>query len=64
MRRAGIEPKELQMTAPRAGEAPNIVLVHGIKGAGPELKLLPEIAVHTADGGYTPLIYRIYETDG
>ena len=61
MRTNGIEPKELQMVVPRAGEAANIVLIHGIKGAGKELRLLPEIAVHTADGGYTELIERIYE---
>lgn len=61
MRSNGIEPKEMQMVVPRSGEAANIVLIHGIKGAGRELKLLPEIAVHTADGGYTELIERIYE---
>lgn len=61
MRSNGIEPKELQMVVPRAGEAANIVLIHGVKDAGRELRLLPEIAVHTADGGYTELIERIYE---
>lgn len=63
MRSNGIEPKEMQMVVPRAGEPANIVLIHGVKGAGRELKLLPEIAVHTADGGYTELIERIYERD-
>ena len=53
MRAAGIEPKEMQLVVPRAGEAANMVLIHGIKGAGPELRMLPETAVHTADGGYT-----------
>ena len=61
MRISGIEPKELQMVAPRAGEEANIVLIHGVKGAGKELKILPEIAVHTADGGYTELIESVYE---
>lgn len=61
LRSNGIEPKELQMVVPRVGDAANIVLIHAIKGAGKELKLLPEIAVHTADGGYTELIERIYE---
>ena len=45
MRATGIEP---------------MVLIHGIKGAGPELRMLPEIAVHTADGGYTAEILRYY----
>lgn len=61
LRNNNIEPKELQMVAPKAGEAANIVLVHGIKNAGKELKILPEIVVHTEDGGYTDLIERLYE---
>ncbi|MBQ6582865.1 MAG: tRNA1(Val) (adenine(37)-N6)-methyltransferase [Mogibacterium sp.] len=61
MRAAGLEPKELQMVVPRAGEAANIVLVHGIRGAGAELRILPEIAVHGEGGTYTDLIRRIYE---
>ena len=60
-RAAGIEPKEMQMVVPKAGRAANIVLVHGIKGAGSELRMLPEIAVHTDDGGYTAEILRYYE---
>ena len=60
-RTAGIEPKEMQPVVPSAGKSANIVLVRGIKGAGPELRMLPEIAVHEAGGGYTPEILRIYE---
>lgn len=60
MRASGLEPKELQMVVPSAGKAANIVLVHAVRGAGPELRLLPEIAVHEADGGYTSKILRIY----
>lgn len=56
-----IEPKEMQMVAPKAGEAANIVLIHGVKNAGKELRILPEIVVHTEDGGYTDLIERLYE---
>jgi len=61
MRSAGIEPKELQMVVPCAGKAANMVLIHGIKGAGSELRMLPEIAVHTTDGGYTKEILEYYE---
>lgn len=61
MRSAGIEPKEMQFVVPSEGKAANIVLIHGVKGAGPELRMLPEIAVHTADGGYTEDILRFYE---
>lgn len=63
MREAGLEPKELQLVVPREGAASNILLVHGVKGAGRELRLLPQIVVHGEDGGYTSLIERIYERD-
>lgn len=61
MRAAGIEPKEMQPVVPSAGKSANIVLVRGIKGAGPELRLLPDIAVHAEGGGYTPEILKFYE---
>lgn len=60
-RTAGIEPKEMQMVVPKEGAAANIVLIHGIKGAGSELRLLPQIAVHEEDGGYTDTILKYYE---
>lgn len=61
MRLAGIEPKEMQLVVPEAGKTANIVLIHGIKGAGAELRMLPQIAVHAAGGGYTPEILKYYE---
>lgn len=61
LRKAGIEPKEMQPVAPRPGAAANIVLIHGVKGARPELRMLPEIAVHESGGGYTEEIIRYYE---
>lgn len=60
MRSAGTEPKYLQMVVPKEGEAPNIVLICGIKAAGPELHVLPQIAVHKNGGGYTDEILRLY----
>lgn len=61
LRSAGIEPKELQPVTPEPDEAANIVLIHAVKGAGPELRMLPEIAVHAPGGGYTEEILRYYE---
>ena len=61
MRAAGIEPKEMQPVVPSPGRSANILLVRGIKGAGPELKMLPGIAGHEEGGGYTPEILKIYE---
>lgn len=61
MREYGIEPKDLQPVVPVHGAAANMVMIHGTAGAGPQLKFLPEIAVHTEDGGYTDTVLRIYE---
>ncbi len=61
MRASGIEPKEMQLVVPSQRKPANMVLVHGIKGAGPELRVLPEIAVHKTEGGYTDEIIRLYE---
>lgn len=62
LREADIEPKELQMIAPHAGESANLVLIHSIKGAKAELKLLPEINVYEKHRGqYSDLIKTIYE---
>ena len=61
LRTAGIEPKEMQLVVPRQGKAANIVLIHGIKGAGAELRMLPELAVHQEDGSYTGEILTYYE---
>ena len=63
MRNHNVEPKELQMVVPRPGEAANILLVHGIRGAGPELKVLPEIPVRNLAGDYTEIIQHIYERE-
>lgn len=61
MRAQDLEPKELQMVAPRPGEKPNILLIHGIRGAGSELRVLPEICVRDENGAYTTMIHRLYE---
>ena len=36
-------------------------MIHAVKGAGPQLKMLPEIVVHNTDGSYTETILRMYE---
>ena len=61
MRECGIEPKYLQLVVSRSGLAANIVLISGIKGAGSELRVLPQIEIRTAGGDYTADIMKIYE---
>lgn len=60
-RKYNLEPKELQLVAPRAGELPNILLLHCVKGGGPELKLLKTLNVYKEKGVYSDEIQRIYE---
>ena len=56
-----MEMKRLRMVQPKAGKAPNMMLVEAVKGGRPGgLKVLPPLIVHEADGGYTREIYEIY----
>ena len=60
MRGCGIEPKLMRLVAPGYGKVPNLVLIHGIKGASAELKLLPQLYVYDSNGCYTKEIDQIY----
>ena len=61
LRAASLEPKELQLVVPSSSAPANLVLIHAVAGAKPDLKMLPEIAVYNSDGsGYTEMIKRIY----
>ncbi|MBQ0078976.1 MAG: tRNA1(Val) (adenine(37)-N6)-methyltransferase [Eubacterium sp.] len=56
-----LEPKEMRMICPRAGKAANMVLIHAIKGAGKELKILPDLNIHDSGNGYTSELLKAYE---
>lgn len=60
-RKHGMEPKDMRMVVPKAGEAPNIVLIHCIKGGGRELNVMKELAVYDDEGRYSDEIEFIYE---
>ena len=60
-RKYRIEPKTLRFVSPRDGEAPNIMLVHGVLGGGKELKMCAPLAVYDGNGRYTQEISMIYE---
>ena len=59
-RKYSLEPKEMQMIAPREGKIPNLVLIHAIKGAGRELKILETLNIHDEGNSYTSNILEIY----
>ncbi|MDF2926271.1 MAG: methyltransferase [Paenibacillaceae bacterium] len=60
MRQYKIEPKRLRFVHPRAGDEANMVLVEGILGGKPDLRLLPPLLVYGEDGGYTPELMDVY----
>lgn len=45
-RKYSLEPKRMQMIAPHADDAANIVLLEFVKGGGKELKILPQLVLH------------------
>lgn len=60
-RKYSLEPKNMRMVVPKPGEAPNIVLIHCIKGGGRELNVMKDLAVYNEDGSYSDEIEHIYE---
>ena len=61
MRNHGLEPKVLQMVNGKPGEEPNIMLIKAVKGAGKELKVLPQLTVRNTDGSFSKEMLEIYE---
>lgn len=56
-----MEAKRLRMVQPKAGKAPNMMLLEAVVGAVPGgLRVLPPLIVYGEDGGYTEEISRIY----
>ena len=60
-RKYGLEPKDIRYVVPKAGEKPNIVLVHCVAGGGRQLNMMKELCVYEKDGGYSHEIQHIYE---
>ena len=60
-RNAGLEPKKMRLVVPHPGEAPNIVLMQFIKGAGKELEIIPELCIRDTEGNYTEELMSIYQ---
>lgn len=60
MRKYKIEPKRIKMIHPKAGKAPNIVLVEGQRDGGAYLKWEAPLYVYDDKGNYTKEINSIY----
>ena len=59
-RAAGLEPKEMCFVSPNRESAPNILLVHMVKGAGRQLTLLEPLFVYEENGSYTEKLKECY----
>lgn len=63
MVRYGIEPKGMRLVYPFIDKEPNLVLIEGIKGAAPELRVAPPLVVYDSPGKYTKEVLKIYGYD-
>ncbi len=61
MHENSIEPKEMRFVSPNVHKAPNILLIHGVKGGGRELKILDPLYIYSPEGDYSEEINAIYE---
>lgn len=61
MRKYRIEPKRLQFVYPKAGREANTILVEGIKGGSPDLKLLPPLVVYQDNNEYTDELKKMID---
>ncbi|MBD1383515.1 tRNA1(Val) (adenine(37)-N6)-methyltransferase [Metabacillus arenae] len=65
MRKYKIEPKRIQFVYPKQGKEANTLLVEGIKGGKPDLKLLPPLFVYNDKNEYTKEVrYILYGEEG
>jgi tRNA1(Val) A37 N6-methylase TrmN6 len=60
MRQYGIEPKRMRLVHPRKNAEPNMVLIEGIRGGKPELRIQPPLIVYEHGEEYCEELHEIY----
>ncbi|MCL2574207.1 MAG: tRNA1(Val) (adenine(37)-N6)-methyltransferase [Defluviitaleaceae bacterium] len=60
LRKHKLEPKILRFVQPKAGAAPNTLLIAAAKGGKPHLDMKPPLIIYDEDGQYTDEVRRIY----
>ncbi|MGL5677253.1 MAG: tRNA1(Val) (adenine(37)-N6)-methyltransferase [Cellulosilyticaceae bacterium] len=63
MKVRGIEPKRMRMVHGKAGTAPTMVLVEGVKNGGSEMRVESPLIVYNDDNTYTKEILEIYDCE-
>ncbi len=56
----GIEPKRMKLVYPYIDREPNMVLIEGLRGGKPRLKVEKPLIVYQEEGRYTDEIYEVY----
>lgn len=61
LHRHQMEMKRLRLIQPKADREANLIMLEAVVGANAgNLKIMPPLVVHNADGSYTEEIYKIY----
>ncbi|MCL2397897.1 MAG: tRNA1(Val) (adenine(37)-N6)-methyltransferase [Defluviitaleaceae bacterium] len=60
LRDHGLEPKILRFAQPRAGGAPNMLLIMAIRGGKPHLNMEPPLIIYDSKGVYTQEVRELY----
>lgn len=60
MTQYGIEPKRMRLVHPYINKEPNMVLVEGLRGGRPRMKVEPPLVVYEKDGRYTQELLEMY----
>jgi tRNA1Val (adenine37-N6)-methyltransferase len=63
MRREGLEPKRLRTVQSSDSSEATLVLVEGVRGGRPGLKILPPLVVYAPGGGYTAEMESLLGSD-
>ncbi|MDD2390275.1 MAG: tRNA1(Val) (adenine(37)-N6)-methyltransferase [Desulfobacterales bacterium] len=61
MRGVGIEPKCLRLVHSREGEEARLVLIKGLKGGRPGIRIAPPLVIYRNDGSYTDELRQMFE---
>lgn len=58
-----IEPKRMRLVHPFVDKEPNMVLIEGLRGGNPRMKVEPPLLVYQKGGSYTEEVLRIYSDE-
>jgi len=60
MRKSGIEAKHIRMVHSRKEAEAKLIVVKGVKGGRPGIKIGPALVIHNEDGSYTAEVNRMF----